>query len=65
MAGDPETRDPALDICLGNSPGFDVLDRNGLRPARETVDHCEEVFVSSGLRERPNEVDMDMVESPR
>ena len=43
MAWDPETRDPALDVCLGNSPGFNVLDRNDLRPALEAVDCCEEI----------------------
>ena len=64
MAWDPETRDPALDVCLGNSPGFNVLDRDGLWPACETVDHREEVPVASGLRKGPYQVYMDMVESP-
>ena len=64
MAWDPETRDPALDICLGNRPGLNVFDRNCLWPAREAVDHCEEILAASGLRERPDEVDVDMVESP-
>ena len=65
MAWDPETRDPALDICLGNCPGLHVFDWNGFWPAREAVNHREEVFAASGLRKGPYEVDMDVVESPR
>ena len=47
--------------CYGSC--LDVLDRQGLGPAGEAVDHCEEVLEALGLRERTDQIDVDVIET--
>ena len=48
--------------CYGSC--LSVLDGQGFGPAGEAVDHCEEVFEALGLRERTDQIDVNVVESP-
>ena len=47
-----------------NGPCLNVLDWQGFGPAGEVVDNCEEVFETLGLRERTDQIDVNVVESP-
>ena len=47
--------------CYGSC--LDVLDRQGLGPVGEVVDHCEEVFEALGLWEGTDLIDVDVVET--
>ena len=51
-------------VDIGSSYGscLDVFDGQNFMPAGETVDHGEEVFEALGLRERSNQIDVDVVE---
>ena len=52
-------------VDIGSSYGsrLDVSDRQGFRPTGESVDHGEEIFEPLGLRERSNQINVDVVES--
>ena len=52
---------PTRDGSLGDGLICDIWDRDGFRPLSEVVNAGEQIGVSSGGRERSNNINVDVV----